>query len=119
MDQPTAVTLDEAALTPDGLHIVYPAHKALEAQETLHMTVPDDYQPERSTEITSELISVHTALEAIPRPVRLALYLIYAIGGVILIYLSSKQIVGPDEMALWAGLGTVFGLTAAGNINNR
>lgn len=115
MDQQAAVNLDEAALTPDGLHIVYPAHKALEAQETLHMTVPDDYTPERST----EFIGVHTALEAIPRPVRLALYLIYAIGGVILIYLSSKQIIGPDEMALWAGLGTVFGLTAAGNINNR
>lgn len=115
MDQQAAVNLDEAALTPDGLHIVYPAHKALEAQETL---MADDYTPERE-QLTSESIGVHTALESIPRPVRLALYVVYAIGGPVLIYLSAKGAIGPDELGLWAGIGTVFGITAAGNTNSR
>ena len=94
------------------------------------MTDPDQYQPgdyQRALDADSdgkpdysvEPITLRTALEAIPRPVRLALYLIYALGGVVAIYLSAKGIIGVDELTLWAGLGSVFGMTAAGNTSAR
>ena len=63
--------------------------------------------------------SPRTALQAIPKSVRLTLYVLYAVGGVVLIYLEAKGIVGADELALWAGIGSVFGVTAAGNVATR
>ena len=61
--------------------------------------------------------SAKTALQAIPRPVRLGLYAAYALGGPVLIYLQAKSLVGPEELALWAAVGSVFGVTAAGNVS--
>ena len=60
-----------------------------------------------------------STLEAIPKPVRQALYIVYALGGPVLIYLQSRGIVGESELALWAGVGSVLGLTALGNTNAR
>lgn len=63
--------------------------------------------------------SPRTALQAIPRGLRLSLYVLYAVGGVVLIYLKDKGLVGADELGLWAGVGAVFGITAAGNVSAR
>lgn len=60
--------------------------------------------------------SPRTALQAIPKGVRLGLYVTYALAGPVLIYLSAKGVVGADEWALYAGVGTVFGITASGNV---
>ena len=60
--------------------------------------------------------SPRTALQAIPKGVRLGLYVAYALIGPVLIYLSAKGYVGTDEWALYAGVGTVFGITASGNV---
>lgn len=57
-----------------------------------------------------------TALQAIPRPARLGVYLGYAVLGPVLGYLQSKGMVGPDEWVLYVGLGSIFGVTAAGNV---
>lgn len=48
--------------------------------------------------------------------VRGALYIGYALAGPVLIYPSSKGVVGVDEWAFYAGVGSVFGITAAGNV---
>ena len=60
--------------------------------------------------------SPRTALQSIPKGVRLGLYVAYALAGPVLIYLSAKGYVGTDEWALYAGVGTVFGITATGNV---
>lgn len=60
-----------------------------------------------------------STLEAIPKPVRQGLYIVYAVGGPVLIYLQSRGLVGESELALWAGVGSVLGLTALGNTNAR
>ena len=96
--------------TTDG-GVVVPA-RALDADR--------DGQPDY---LTAEVIEVEesprTALQAIPRGVRLGLYVAYALAGPVLIYLSAKGYVGTDEWALYAGVGTVFGITASGNVTAR
>ena len=52
-----------------------------------------------------------------PAEVRRIAYYVYAIGSLVMAYLSAKGHVGLDEMALYAGLGTLFGFTAGGNVN--
>ena len=73
-----------------------------------------DGQPDYSELEVEE--SPRTALQAIPKGVRLGLYVAYALIGPVLIYLSAKGYVGTDEWALYAGVGTVFGITASGNV---
>ena len=93
--------------TDDG-GVVVPA-RALDAD--------GDGQPDYSALEFEE--SPRTALQAIPKGVRLGLYVAYALAGPVLIYLSAKGIVGTDEWALYAGVGTVFGITASGNVTAR
>jgi len=93
--------------TDDG-GVVVPA-RALDAD--------GDGQPDYLTAEVEE--SPRTALQAIPKPVRLTLYVVYALAGPVLIYLSAKGYVGTDEWALYAGVGTVFGITASGNVTAR
>lgn len=69
-----------------------------------------NYEPERAENPGL------TALQRIPEPVRLSLYVAYALAGPVLIYLSTKGLVSVDEWALYAGVGTVFGITATGNV---
>ena len=92
--------------TDDG-GVIVPA-RALDADRDGQ---PDYAAPEEE--------SPRTALQAIPRGVRLGLYVAYALAGPVLIYLSAKGIVGADEWALYAGVGTVFGITASGNVAAR
>ena len=92
--------------TDDG-GVIVPA-RALDAD--------GDGQPDYALEFEE---SPRTALQAIPNPVRLTLYVAYALAGPVLIYLSAKGIVGADEWALYAGVGTVFGITASGNVTAR
>lgn len=67
--------------------------------------------------LTAEVVDgPQTALQMIPRWLRLTLYAAYAVGGPVLIYLQGRGLVGADELALWAGVGSVLGLTAAGNV---
>ena len=54
-----------------------------------------------------------------PPKVRVALYYVYGVGSLVATYLAAKGTVGADEMALWAGLGVLFGLTAAVNTRTR
>lgn len=56
-------------------------------------------------------------LERIPSNVRLALYVLYAILGPVLIYTASRGWTGESEYALYVGIGTAFGLTAAANVD--
>lgn len=55
-------------------------------------------------------------LSLIPNKVRMALYLIYAIGVVVLTYTKTRGWTGDAEHALWLGLGAVFGVAAASNV---
>jgi len=93
--------------TDDG-GVVFPP-RALDAD--------GDGQPDYAVLEVEE--SPRTALQAIPKGVRLGLYVAYALAGPVLIYLSAKGIVGTDEWALYAGVGTVFGITASGNVAAR
>ena len=56
-------------------------------------------------------------LQAIPAKWRLALYIAYAVGSVVVTYLAAKHIIGAEEVALWTGLGAAFGVTAASNVD--
>lgn len=56
-------------------------------------------------------------LANIPPKVRLALYVLYALAGPVLIYTAAKGWTGQDEFALYAGIGAAFGLTAASNVS--
>lgn len=56
-------------------------------------------------------------LSLIPAPARIAAYLVYAVGGVLLTYLESRGVVGAAELTAWAGLGAVLGVTAASNVD--
>lgn len=56
-------------------------------------------------------------LEKIPAKVRLALYLAYALAGPVLIYTAARGWTGNDEYALYVGIGTALGLTAAANVS--
>lgn len=55
-------------------------------------------------------------LQSIPARVRIALYLVYAVAGPVLIYTATRGWTGEAEYALYVGLGTAFGLTAAANV---
>jgi len=55
-------------------------------------------------------------LEKIPAKVRLGLYLAYALAGPALVYTAARGWTGSDEYALYVGLGTALGLTAAANV---
>lgn len=98
---------DEYTTSPTGDGgVVFPP-RALDADGDGH---PDYTEAEEGP---------RTALQAIPKPVRITLYVVYALAGPVLIYLSSKGYVGADEWALYAGVGTVFGITASGNVTAR
>ena len=56
-------------------------------------------------------------LSQISPKARLALYVIYAISGAVLIYLQTKGLVGIDEYTLFVSIGSIFGLTAASNVS--
>lgn len=55
-------------------------------------------------------------LQAIPPHLRLALYVVYSVGSVVVGYLAAKHHIGAEEVTLWTGLGAVFGVTAASNV---
>ena len=58
-------------------------------------------------------------LQAIPASWRFALYVVYGIAGPVLIWTSSRGWTGEAEYALWIGLGSVFGFTAAANVDTK
>ena len=58
-------------------------------------------------------------LTKIPATARLVIYVVYALAGPVLVYTASKGWTGDAEYALWVGLGTALGLTAASNINTE
>lgn len=74
-----------------------------------------DYLDDMLTEVTLE-DAVPTALQRIPRWVRLTIYAAYSLAGPVLAYLGVKGVVGVDELTLYATLGPVIGVTAAGNV---
>lgn len=51
-----------------------------------------------------------------PAKVRAALYLLSAVGSVVVSYLSVKHYIGDAEVALWSGLVGVIGSMAALNV---
>ena len=53
---------------------------------------------------------------AIPKNVRLWLYVIYAVLGPVLLWTKAHGWTGQTEIDLWIGLGTALGLTAAANV---
>ena len=55
-------------------------------------------------------------LTAIPKNVRLWLYVIYAVAGPVLLWTKAHGWTGQTEIDLWVGLGTALGLTAAANL---
>ena len=55
-------------------------------------------------------------LTAIPKNVRLWLYVIYAVLGPVLLWTKAHGWTGQTEIDLWIGLGTALGLTAAANV---
>lgn len=58
-------------------------------------------------------------LQVIPDRVRTTLYLVWALLGPVLIYTAAKGWTGEPEYALWVGLGTALGLTAASNVRTN
>ena len=52
----------------------------------------------------------------IPEKVRLVVYLAYAVLGPVLIYTEARGWTGAAEYALYVGVGTAVGLTAASNL---
>lgn len=54
-------------------------------------------------------------IEIGPR-LRFTLYLFATVGGLVLIYLSRKSIVGADELELWTGIASLLTLLAAANV---
>lgn len=55
-------------------------------------------------------------LTLIPAKLRVALYLVYATAGPVLLYTKAQGWTGQNEIDLWVGLGVALGLTAASNI---
>jgi len=51
-----------------------------------------------------------------PAKVRAALYVLSAVGSVVVSYLSVKHYVGDAEVALWSGLVAVIGTMAGLNV---
>lgn len=58
-------------------------------------------------------------LQSIPANVRTALYVAYAILGPVLIYTAANGWTSEPEYALYVGIGTAFGLTAAANVGGK
>lgn len=54
-------------------------------------------------------------LQNIPTRARVVLYVAYALLGPVLIYTAAKGWTGESEYALYVGIGTALGLTAAAN----
>ena len=50
--------------------------------------------------------------------VRLALYLIGAIGGAVVTYLVAKDVIGDAEVGLWTALSALLSTLAAANVRN-
>ncbi len=55
-------------------------------------------------------------LTLIPRRARLALYLLYALLGPVMLYTKGRGWTGQGEVDLWVGVGTALGITAAANL---
>lgn len=55
-------------------------------------------------------------LTAIPERWRVRLYLAWAVLGPVLLWTQAHGWTGDPENALWMGLGTALGLTAAANV---
>jgi hypothetical protein len=55
-------------------------------------------------------------LTAIPKNVRLGLYVLYAVAGPVLLWTKAHGWTGQTEIDLWIGLGSAFGFTAAANV---
>lgn len=51
----------------------------------------------------------------LPVKLRFALYVVTGVGSLVMIYLSSKGIVGEAELKFWAGFTTFIGGLAAVN----
>lgn len=98
-DFTTSPTDDGGAITPP---------RALDAD--------GDGRPDYTVETVLVEEAVPTALQRIPRGVRIALYAAYAIAGPLLAHLAAKGYIGADELTLYATLGPVLGITAAGNV---
>jgi uncharacterized membrane protein YphA (DoxX/SURF4 family) len=49
---------------------------------------------------------------------RLALYIVSALGSLVAAYLFAKGLVGEAETALWAGVVALINAVAAANVNN-
>lgn len=55
-------------------------------------------------------------LAVIPPKARILGYFVYGVGSIVATYLAARGIIGADEMALWSGLGVLFGFTALSNV---
>lgn len=55
-------------------------------------------------------------LQSIPPRVRVVAYVVYAVAGPALVYTASRGWTSDAEYALYVGLGTALGLTAAANV---
>lgn len=56
-------------------------------------------------------------LAMIPPHVRLGIYVVYGVGSLVVTYLVARGTWGGDELALWTGIGSLLGLTAASNVD--
>lgn len=52
-----------------------------------------------------------------PPKVRAALYVLTAVGSVVVLYLKAKHYIGDDEVAFWGGLVAVVNSMAALNVS--
>ena len=57
-------------------------------------------------------------LTHIPARARLALYIVYALAGPILVYANARGWTGESEYTLYIGVGTALGLAAASNVGS-
>lgn len=55
-------------------------------------------------------------LQRIPPWVRGALYVLVAVGSVLIAYAVTKRVIGADEVVLWLGITSALGIVAAGNL---
>lgn len=54
-----------------------------------------------------------------PAKVRVALYVLSALGSVVVSYLSVKHFIGDAEVALWGGLVAVVNTMAGLNVSSK
>lgn len=55
----------------------------------------------------------------LPAKVRLALYIFFGIGSLVVTYLSVKTIIGVDEVSLWTGISAFVFALAGINVNTK